>query len=119
MKKNIYATAFILTLVSLSFITFAQDDLLEPTKSSTPKWVSSLGYWVVESNILTPKHNIVYLYNDDNVLVYKETIEGILLKVHKRRMKMRLKKLVDQTVTAFQQKQKSSENEMLVWNMIK
>ena len=40
----------------------------------SPDWVSEKGWWVVESNIHTPKQHVIYFYNNDRVLVYKEKI---------------------------------------------
>ena len=119
MKKTLYTLAFTMMLACFSATAFAQDDATETTTHAIPKWVSKMGYWMVETNINTPKHNIVYFYNNDNVMVYKETMDGVVLKLDKRRTKMRLKKLVDQTVTAYHQKQIATENGMLVVNQIK
>ncbi len=119
MKKKLFtcfiALGFLLTCTTV----FAQNDEPEVVTPTTPRWVSNIGYWVVEDNIHTPKYNIIYFYNNDNMLVYKEALNGVALKLKKRTTKMRLKKLVDQTVMAYMQKQKASENEMLVAKLIK
>ena len=114
MKKIIYAIVFTVLSTSFSFSGFAQEDVVTPAKNFVPKWVSTMGYWVVESNIHTPRHNILYCYDNNNVLVYKETKDGTVINVKKRRTKMLLKKLVEQTVTAYVQKQKTAESEMMV-----
>lgn len=102
--------AFILTTATV----FAQQNGPKPFTHFTSKWVSTIGYWVVESNINKPKHNIIYLYNNDNVLVYKESKDGEVLNLNQRRTKMRLKKMVEQKVTAYVQKQKETEDQMCV-----
>ncbi len=119
MTKNLFIACLALALAFSSATSFAQEENTEPIAHHTPKWVSTTGYWVAESNINTPKHNTLYFYNNDDVLVYKETMDGVVLKLNKRRIKMRLKKLVDQTVTAYAQKQTAAENEMLVAKLIK
>lgn len=121
MKKIFFAISFTLSLSFFSVVVFAQseEEATEKTVSPTPKWVSEKGYWVVESNIQTPKVNIIYFYNNDNILLYKENVNGLVINLKKRRVKMGLKKVLDQSVIAFNQKQKSAENEMLVMNLIK
>lgn len=48
-----------------------------------PGWVSDKGYWVVESNINTPLNHIISFYNNDNELLYKETLIGVKMKLKK------------------------------------
>ncbi len=119
MKKSSILFSLTFFFIISSATVFAQDVEVQAVSKATPKWISALGYWIVEGNIHTPKHNIVYFYNNNHVRVYKETLDGIVINLKKRKTKMRLKKLVDQTVTAYVQKQKGSENEMLVKNLIK
>ena len=61
-------------------------------KAKTPRWVSDKGFWQIETNIKTPAKNIVYFYNNNNVLIYKENVDGVVFDLEKRRVKMRLKK---------------------------
>ena len=121
MKKIFFAISFTLLLSFFSVAVFAQseEEATETTVNPTPKWVSEKGYWVVESNIHTPKVSIIYFYNNDNVLLYKENVNGMVINLKKRRVKMGLKKVLEQSVLAFNQKQKAAENEMLVMNVIK
>lgn len=119
MKKNLFIVGLTLAFAFAAASGFAQESNDATVAHHTPKWVSTMGYWVAESNINTPKHNTLYFYNNDDVLVYKETMDGVVLKLNKRRIKTRLKKLVDQTVTAFAQKQTVAVNEMLVAKLIK
>jgi hypothetical protein len=79
-----------------------------------PKWVCENGYWVVETNRQQLKSNIVYFYNNDNELVYKENVEGVVLRLDKRRVKMNLKKVLNQSLVAYEAKKKAGENEMWV-----
>ena len=116
MKKIFLAAAFTLLLLSTSF---AQSEEQETSAYPTPKWVSANGYWVVESNINTPDKNILYFYNNNNVLVYKEKADGIVINLKKRRVKMCLKKVLEQSIIAYNQNYSMVENEMLVVNMIR
>ncbi|MCW3089512.1 MAG: hypothetical protein JWP81_581 [Ferruginibacter sp.] len=119
MKKNFLMLLITIVIGGFSAHAFTQDSLPKSSIHRIPKWISANGYWVLENNIHTPKYNILYFYNNDNVLVYKEITDGVILKLNKRKMKKRLKKLVDQTVISFVKNQKAGENEMLVMNMIR
>jgi len=106
MKKTIIITA--LSLFSLAG--FAQH---------APKWAPEKGYWVIETKDQEPKSSIIYFYNDNNELVYKENVEGVAIKINKRRVKMNLKKVLDQSLVAYAAQHKSRENEMLVATLIR
>ena len=99
---------------------FAQYEDEEITAvSPTPKWVSEKGYWVIESNKNNPSASVLYFYNNDNMLVYKEKVEGIVFNLKKRNTKMQLKKVLDQSVVAYEQRKHGTENEMWVVNVLK
>ena len=93
---------------------FAQDN-----RTSDPAWVSNKGWWVVESNIHTPKQHIVYFYNNDGTLVYKENVEGLRLNPNKRIIKMELKQVLETSVLAWEKQHQSKENESLVINRLR
>jgi len=112
MKKKLFVT-LIVGLV-LQAATFAQD---HPRVS--PEWVSEKGWWVVESNIHTPKQHIIYFYNNDGVLVYKEKIEGMRINASKRTTRMHLKQVLETTVLAWEKQHRPKENEALVINQLK
>jgi len=93
MKKNIapiLAGIFILC----STHAFSQD---EP-KPATPNWISDNGYWVVESQKSNPLHSTVRFYNNNNVLVGHTDIDGQKLKLNKRKVKMQLKSMLEDSV---------------------
>lgn len=77
------------------------------------------GYWVVESNLHNPASSRLYFYNNDNVLLYTEDVEGMVINISKRRTKMKLKKVLEQSVVLYAQRKKAGENEMLVINTIR
>jgi hypothetical protein len=112
MKKHF--TLFVLALLFAGFC-FAQEEESTPSqKSVVPKWVSSKGYWVVEGNVHTPKSNVIYFYTTDNVLVYKEKVEGMKIKVAKAKVCMKLKTALEQAVTLWEATHIAKENETLV-----
>jgi len=109
MKKQLL---IVLLAVSLSSYSRAQ-------QSQTQKCLSEHGYWTVESNVKTPKTSIIYFYNNDNVMVYKEKVDGFRLKINKTKTRMRLKGILEQSVTAWEQKHIFSENNLLVATALK
>jgi hypothetical protein len=118
MKKIIIVAPFIVLLSCASITTFAQETENAKPSHIVPSWISEKGYWVIESNINNPLFNILYFYNNNNILVYKEVVPGIVINLKKRSIKMRLKKVVEDAVTAYEQKHQSTENEMWVINLI-
>lgn len=116
MKKFFLTTVFFLTLSMTAFTVIAQ---AKTTAGNAPKWVAVNGYWVIETNINSPKLNTIYFYNDNNNLVYKEKVDGIVINLKKRRVKMDLKKVLNQSVIAFNNTKKEAENQMLVTNLMK
>lgn len=70
-------------------------------QSKTPKWVSKYGFWQIETNIHTPGKNIVYFYNNDQTLIYKENLDGVVLNLEKKRVKMRLKKALEKAISVW------------------
>jgi hypothetical protein len=116
MKKIFFAAGLTLILSVAAVTVFAQT---ESTAHRAPKWVSDNGYWVIETNTHTPKLNTICFYNTDNELVYKEKVDGVVINLKKRRVKMNLKKVLDQSVIAYNKTKKAAENEMLVINLIR
>lgn len=113
MKKLIASSLIIMILTGFSFVASAQEEEMQ-APVSTPKWLSEAGYWVIENNINTPKSNIIYFYDNDNNLVYKEKLDGVKIKVSRNKTLFRLKGILEQSVTAWQQKHILKENQMLV-----
>ena len=93
---------------------FAQDN-----RTSDPAWVSNKGWWVVESNIHTPKQHIVYFYNNDGTLVYKEKIEGIRINPSRKTTRMQLKQVLESAVVTWEEKHKLQEDQELVANSLR
>ena len=113
MKKTSLIT--FITLLFLSTSASAQANKV----SNGPKWVPQDGYWVVETNKHNLKSSIIYFYNDNNEVVYKENVESMIIKTKKRSVKMNLKNVLDRSLLAYNIQHKTAENEMLVANLIK
>ncbi|HVV06023.1 MAG TPA: hypothetical protein VHC96_17445 [Puia sp.] len=75
----------------------------------TPSWVSDRGYWVVESR---NDSSIVYFYNNDNQLVHKEQLAGVL-NVGRRKTKLRLTRTLEQVVPAFSRQNRPIHRQMM------
>jgi hypothetical protein len=85
----------------------------------SPEGVSEKGWWVIESNVHSPKKNIVYFYNNDGVLVYKEKIEGIRINPSRKTTRMQLKQVLESAVVTWDQKHTLQEDRELVANQLK
>jgi hypothetical protein len=109
MKRKFLLLPLLVIFAALPVVCFSQE-----TQQKKPAWVPEKGYWVVESNIHTPKNNILYFYNLDNVLVYKEEIKGMKIRLTKKSVRLNLKKVLDQSVAAWEMQHVASENEMRV-----
>jgi hypothetical protein len=66
-----------------------------------PGWLPENGYWVVESNLHSPKNHIVRFYTLGNVLIYSEKISGTKLNINQRKVKMKLKEVLELSVSAW------------------
>jgi hypothetical protein len=113
-KIKTWATGMIMSVFALC--SFAQEETVTRT---APRWVSDKGYWVVESNIHSPLDHKVWFYNNDNALIYKETVTGIRLNVARRKVKMKLKKILEASITAWEQNQIMEENKNYVSAILK
>jgi hypothetical protein len=112
MKKQLLVT--LLLGLGIQAAIFAQNK-----PRNAPEWVSEKGWWVVESNIHAPKQHIVYFYNNDGVLVYKEKIEGLRINPSKKITRMQLKQVLETTVLAWEKQHRLKENEALVVNSLR
>jgi hypothetical protein len=109
MKQSFKTVTAVIVASLLSFYTFAQDET-----STTARWVSDKGYWVIENNIKDPLQHTIWFYNNDNVLLYKELLTGVKLNPHKRKIKMKLKKVLESAVTAWEKNKNVEENKNYV-----
>ncbi len=66
-------------------------------------WASDKGFWVVEGNIHDPLNNTIRFYNNENELVHTETLSGVKLDIRKKKVKMKLKKALEQTLLLCEQ----------------
>ncbi|MBL7738366.1 MAG: hypothetical protein JNK14_04050 [Chitinophagaceae bacterium] len=114
MKQKTKTWMAVLALTFISLCSFAQDE----QQTATPRWVSDKGYWVVESNIHAPLNHIIRFYDNNDVLIYKETITGIKLNPAKRKVRMKLKKVLDASVLAWEKNKQPEENKDYVASIL-
>lgn len=74
----------------------------------------SQGFWVVESNVKTPKSSMVYFYTPEGILMYKENVNDKKLKVNRRKTVKRLNAALQEIALAWQNKKTTKENAQLV-----
>jgi hypothetical protein len=84
-----------------------------------PEWASAKGWWVVETATRSPKQQIVYFYNREGVLVYKEKLDGIRLNPEKRKTKMHLKQALEAAVVGWEKEGLVKEGGSLVLSCLK
>ena len=77
------------------------------------------GYWVIESNVNHLKSSVIHFYNHNNVEIYSENIEGVVLKVWKKKTVQRLNQVLGNALLAWEQKQLFYTNDGLVKNIFK
>jgi len=116
--KNVITTAALFLFITTSLTSLAQDEA-QPVPQRIPRWISDKGYWVVESNVKTPFNSIIHFYNNDNVLVYREKVDGVKINLNKSRTKMRLKKILEQSIVAYEKNHAITENEQWVAKALK
>lgn len=114
MKKYIHA---ILVFTVISFTAAAQTEPLQ--NPGTPSWLSDKGYWVVESNVKTPRKSIVHFYNNEHIVVYREKVEGIRINLNKKKTLYRLKAALEQAVVAWEKGKVLKENEEILAKALK
>lgn len=106
MKKFLF---FFLIIASLS--SFAQE---ETPKCKAGHYTSDKGYWVIESNVKSPKNSTIYFYTTQDQLVYKETVEGTRININRKKVLLRLKNVLEQSVLTYEQNHKATQDQMLV-----
>jgi hypothetical protein len=98
LKTWMTATAFVLLASSTSAQT--------GTKSETAPWASAKGYWVIETNVKTPLQHMIRFYTNEDILVYTEKIEGIRVNPGRKKIKMKLKEVLEASVVAWERSKK-------------
>lgn len=99
MKKLLSFFLFFPFLLLFSTRSHAQAE--QDNKPQTT-WVSTKGYWVVESNKHTPKESVIYFYTNDNLLMYKKEVKNQKLKLNNQQTLFQLKATLEDAIAAYQ-----------------
>jgi hypothetical protein len=108
MKRTSKLLACAITILIISVAVPAQ------AQAKVPKWLPENGNWMVESNINKPLHYVIYFYTNEGEVIYKETLVGLKLRLEKRTVKMRLKKVLESALTAWNQNKQLAEEQQWV-----
>jgi hypothetical protein len=115
--ERVYKFLYVMIALAMAHVpVVAQQNQL--VNAAVPPWVPESGYWVAENNLGQPKLYTIYFYTNDHVLIYKEKIEGITLNLQLVSVKMRLKKVLETSLRAWQKQQRAKDNEGLVINLL-
>ena len=71
------------------------------------------GFWVIESNVKTPRQSTVYYYNRSNEVIYREDVSGRKLNTTRRKTVRRLNQVLDQSLTAWKNNHGKSSGELV------
>lgn len=102
-------------IIMLLFVTAA---VSAQTEKIAP-WGSHKGYWVVEGNINSPLQHTVRFYTNADVLVYSETVSNSKLDPKKRKVKMKLKQVLETAVIAWEKNKQPAADMNYVAAMLK
>ena len=102
------------TLIVLMCTIFLGYSLTAQTKSEVPKWMCEKGYWVIQTNLKTPKCCVIYFYTNQHELVYKEMVSGTKINIDKNSTRKHLEEVLNQAITSWQKEGIVKENQQLV-----
>lgn len=110
-KTYTMAKTFLIVLLSVYLLLLTFIASAQPASPKLPRWVTDKGFWVVESNLHTPKQSTVFFYTNDGVLVYKEAVVGRRINVQRKHTRIHLTSVLEQSVRAWEKNQALQENQ--------
>lgn len=110
--KKIKQFVLLAAFVTITSLAFAQNEH-SAKKDKTPAWVAQKGFWVIETNVKTPKTSVVHFYTNENQLVYSEKVEGRKLKVKRKKTLVQLKNALDKVMYTWEQNGEVKEQSLL------
>ncbi len=112
MKKLFGLLIMTMILTMSGYMAQAQD-------SKRSKNISSTGFWVIESNIDTPTSSTIYFYNNDQVMVYREKVEGKRINARRPKIQRRLKAVLEEAIVAWEKDHQPEYNRQRVMLALK
>ena len=110
--KKIKQIALVVAMLTITGFAFGQKENRN-SSANNPSWVSDKGFWVIETNVKTPKRSVVHFYNNDRQLIYSEKVEGRKLKVKRKRTLVQLKNALDKVIYAWEKNGEVQEQALL------
>ena len=106
-SKNLLLYVFLLMAVNLPQATSAQppENVIEP-------------YWIIKGNVKKPKSNIIYFYNAEHQLMYKEIIEGRKINIKNHKVRLQLNAALADVLTAQKQQKILADETLIVRNRL-
>ena len=114
LKTNTMTKHSLIVLLGAYFLLITLATSAQTPEPKVPRWVPTKGYWVIESNIHTPKQSTVFFYNNDGVMVYKEAVEGRRLKVENRSTRLHLAYVLQHSITAWEKNRPLAQDQQLM-----
>lgn len=69
------------------------------------------GFWVIQSNIHSPKTSTVYFYNNHQELIYKELVTGKRININRKKIRIQLNNVLEQSVLSWEKEKVAKENQ--------
>jgi hypothetical protein len=101
-------------LLLLATLICFQTKTVKAQPLKTPTWMNGKGYWVIQSNLKTPKNSTIFFYTNKHELVYKETITGQRINPDRVKIRKHLEAVLKQAIVAWEKEGIARENEQMV-----
>lgn len=75
-------------------------------------------YWIIKGNVKNPKNNIIYFYNAEHQLMYKEIIEGRKINIKNPNVRQQLNAALADILTAQKQEKLLADEILIVRNRL-
>jgi hypothetical protein len=100
--------------VLLFLVALCTSATIKAQSPPVPKWMSEKGFWVIQSNLKSPKNSTIYFYNNDQELVYKEEVNGKRINTDKLKTRKHLESVLVESITTWKKEGVAKENQQLV-----
>ena len=104
MKRILLITVLTSVMAILSISCFAQNKL---------SWVPEKGHWMLVSNIHNKKTITVQFYNEDNALIYEETLNNVRLNPNRKKVRRQLCLALDEAYNKWAANVQIASNDLI------
>lgn len=116
MKKLLTMMAVII-LLAVMHKGYAQNSSSGKKRASS--WIPDTGFWVIQSTVKNPDRSTICFYNGEKVLVYKEQVKDIRINLKRKKVLMRLRNVLEQSLLNWDVLHVAKENQMLVADLFR